>query len=297
MHQENRRPAWLSKRLVVNDNISDMKEALSDTNVNTVCESSLCPNLNECFSRRFATFLILGSHCTRFCGFCSVEKSPPEDVDRGEPGRILDIVKRIGLKYVIITSVTRDDLPDGGSGQFAKVIDLIKEFSCGIRIEVLVPDFKGKVSAIERVVKAGPDIFGHNIETVERLYPVARYGADYKRSLHILRMAGNMAGRHLVKSGIVLGLGETDAEVCDTMSDIRDSGCDILTIGQYLRPRQTNMPVSRFLEPGEFERYKELGAVLGFKCVASGPFVRSSYLAEEIYKNILVAKKNREEIL
>lgn len=273
-------PAWLKKRLTVNQDLFETKEILLALKVNTVCESSLCPNLNECFSRRFATFLILGNACTRSCGFCSVSKDAPKAVDPDEPARISEAVKRLGLKYAVITSVTRDDLADGGAGQFVKVVEQIKNFSSSIKIEVLIPDFKGEGYLAERVVRAGPDIVGHNIETVKRLYPNVRPGADYKRSLALLRIIRSWDAGKIIKSGIMLGLGETEDEVIGALDDIRSTGCDIVTIGQYLRPGQENLPVKRFVAPQEFMRYKYIGEEIGFKYVASGPFVRSSYFAD-----------------
>ncbi|MFA4981413.1 MAG: lipoyl synthase [Candidatus Omnitrophota bacterium] len=281
MYIEKRRPSWLKKRLVLSDNVKQMKSILSG--VDTVCESSLCPNLNECYSRMFATFLILGANCTRACSFCSVDNNVPKAVDPKEPKKIVSIVKKIGLKYVVITSVTRDDLPDGGASQFARVVRSLKRYRQDIKVEVLVPDFNGNKKSLEKVFDAGPDIFGHNTETVKRLYPLVRRGADYTRSLDVLRAARDFPGRHLVKSALMLGLGETDDETIAAMTDIRKAGCDILTIGQYLRPRMANMPVSRYLKLPEFEKFKQIGRGLGFKYVSSGPFVRSSYFAEEAY--------------
>lgn len=279
------RPAWLKKRLVSGDDIFGMKDALSRSGANTVCELSSCPNLNECFSQARATFMILGRECTRSCAFCSAGNAGRrlEPVDHDEPRKILDVVKTVGLKYVVITSVTRDDLEDRGAGQFIDVMAAIKMFFSGIRCEVLVPDLKGEKDLIKAVLRAGCDVFGHNIETVDRLYPEARQGADYKRSLDVLRTAREAPGGHLVKSSIMVGLGEAEEEVVETIKDIRVTGCDILTIGQYLSPGRANLPVKRFAAPDEFERYRETGARLGFKHVFSGPFVRSSYFAEESY--------------
>jgi len=273
-------PAWLKKRLIANQDLFETKEILSALKVNTVCESSLCPNLNECFSRRFATFLILGNVCTRSCGFCSVLKDSPGAVDPDEPARIVEAVKRLGLKYVVITSVTRDDLADGGAGQFVKVIEQIKKISTSVKIEVLIPDFNGEGYLADRVIGSRPDIVGHNIETVERLYPLVRPGAGYERSLALLRAVRSRSAGTVTKSGIMLGLGETDDEVIGALNDIRSTGCDIVTIGQYLRPGQYNLPVKRFVDPQKFTRYKLIGEEIGFKYVASGPFVRSSYFAD-----------------
>jgi lipoic acid synthetase len=275
-------PEWLKKRLFTNDNIFETKSVLKELSVDTVCELALCPNLSECFSRRRATVLILGRKCTRRCAFCSVEKSAPLPVDMDEPRRAAEFVRRSELGYAVITSVTRDDLPDSGSGHFAKTVEAVRGISGAVKVEVLVPDFKADGEAIARVVRSQPDVFAHNIETARRLYRIARAGSDYTRSLTVLKMAKDAGAKVTTKSGIMVGLGETDAEIADTMSDLRRYGCDILTIGQYLQPRKTNMPVQRFVSPRQFEEYKELGLRLGFRHVSAGPFVRSSYCAEEM---------------
>lgn len=277
------RPSWLKKRIVTSGAVFDTKRVLRDGAVSTVCESSLCPNVNECFSKRHATFLILGSVCTRSCGFCSVSKGAPGPIDPGEPHRIIEAVRGLNLSYVIITSVTRDDLEDGGAGQFVRVICALKRFSENIRIEILVPDFNGSPPAIEEVVGARPDIIGHNIETVKRLYPLVRPGADYRRSVELLRAVKTAGPGTLVKSGMMLGFGEKEEEVVETMEDARSAGCDIFTIGQYLQPRKENLPVKRYVSPEEFDMYKRAGEGMGYKAVSSGPFVRSSYMAEELY--------------
>lgn len=277
-------PPWLKKRLVLSPNVSYVKDLLRGTGVKTVCEESLCPNVTECYSKKFLTFLILGKACSRACGFCSVEKGAPEPVDPEEIEGMLRIIERLGLRYVIITSVTRDDLEDGGSGHFADVVRVVKRCFAGIVIEVLTPDFNADAGSIAKVMDASPDVFGHNIETVRRLYPQARTGADYDRSLEVLRLA-RRAGRSLIKSGMMLGLGETIREVIETMRDLKAAGCDALTIGQYLRPTSAHMDVKRYVAPSEFGEYARLGEDMGFAHVAAGPFVRSSYMAEEGYKN------------
>ena len=280
------RPDWLKKRLVFGKVASEVKGILSKHNINTVCESGLCPNLNECFSRKRATFLILGKNCTRGCSFCSVKKGSPAAIDPDEPERILEAVKTLALSYVIVTSVTRDDLADAGASQFVKTIEIIRNFSRDIRIEVLVPDFRGERKLIERVVSAKPDIFGHNIETINRLYLLVRSASDYERSLSVLKSAKAFDRNSITKSGIMVGLGETAREVIEAMEDLRLAGCDILTIGQYLRPGADNAPVRRFVSPEEFKDYERIGCSLGFKHVSSAPFVRSSYFAENIYPAI-----------
>lgn len=279
-------PPHVKKRITINENFFETKRLLSLYSANTVCESAKCPNITECFSKRRAAFLILGSSCARRCGFCSVDKKTPEGIDSEEPRRIAGLIMTLGLKYAIITSVTRDDLPYGGAGQFVKVIQSIRRASEDVKIEVLVPDFNGNREAIEDVVVAGPDVFGHNIETVKRLYPRVRPLSDYKVSLEILRMAKGLRGSFVTKSGIMVGLGERYEEVISTMEDLKVAGCDILTIGQYLRPTRLNLPVEEFVEPEEFERYRKIGYSLGFKSVSSGPFVRSSYFAEEAYNSL-----------
>lgn len=286
-------PSWAKKKLVVTDRLSEMKSILSHFSINTVCESSLCPNLSECFSKNHATFLILGKSCTRKCAFCSVGKDTPGTIDDDEPARISAITSELGLKYVVITSVTRDDLEDGGAGQFSKVTGAIRRVK-DIRVEVLVPDFRGRRPSVELIMRARPDVFGHNIETVKRLYPRARRGSDYYRSLNILRMAKDFERATLTKSGIMVGLGEAESEIVDAMRDLKDKArCDILTIGQYLRPGKDNLKVERFISPLEFERYEQIGNELGFKFVASGPFVRSSYNAFEIFKKVTEGSNDR----
>jgi lipoyl synthase len=280
------RPLWLKKRLVVNKTYASTREMLVGAGVNTVCESARCPNQNECFSRGEATFLLLGDVCTRACAFCSAKKGIPEPLDPDEPARIVEAAKKLDLRYLVLTSVTRDDLGDGGAGQFADVVRALRVSLKDLKVEVLIPDFKGDAAAIKKVVEAKPDVFAHNLETVKRLYVKARSGADYSRSLDILRITKKYSPRLLTKSSIMVGLGEEDKEFFAAMADLRDAQCDILTIGQYLRARKENMPVAKYVTPEEFERYKEAALNLGFKYVASGPFVRSSYRAEEIYCNL-----------
>ena len=278
------RPSWLKKRLIQNSALVDTREILSEERIHTVCESSICPNQNECFANSQATFLLLGDVCTRDCAFCSAKRGSAQGfVDEDELRRMLDALRRLGLRYVVITSVTRDDLEDGGAGHFAKAIGLIKKYSQNIKVEVLVPDFKGDRNAIERVAGARPDVFGHNIETVERLYGRARAGADYNRSLELLRYVKEIIPIQLTKSSIMVGLGEETGEVLGAMKDLREAGCDILTVGQYLKSRQDNMPVLKYVTLQEFDRYKDMALKLGFRYVLSGPFVRSSYMAEEVY--------------
>ncbi|MFH0764202.1 MAG: lipoyl synthase [Candidatus Omnitrophota bacterium] len=279
----NTNPPWLKKRLLAGPQSVKTGEILSSLGLNTVCAESACPNLNECFSGGQATFLILGRTCTRRCLFCSVEKGLPQTPDESEPYRIRDAVRRLNLGHVVITSVTRDDLNDGGAGQFVKVIDAIRALRQEITIEALVPDFRGNPDSIDMVLSAGADVFSHNIETIGSLYPSVRQGADYKKSLGILQRAKSISKNQVTKSGIMVGLGENEKEVLETITDIAWCGCDILTIGQYLRPGAANLPVRRYVLPEEFVRYREFAIGLGFKYAASGPFVRSSYKAKEMY--------------
>ena len=303
-------PQWLKKRVVVNSSFFETKKALADFSVNTVCESSMCPNQTECFSKKFAAFMILGKVCTRSCGFCSVAKGESNPtvpsagaqdqslyaripslskhrllgIDTEEPARIAGCVERLGLKHVVLTSVSRDDVSDGGASQFARAAESIRCASKDIVIELLVPDFGARKASIETIVRSGADIIGHNIETVRRLYPVVRSRADYSRSLAILRTIKELKRGQLTKSAILVGLGEKREEVVETMKDLRASDCDMLTIGQYLMPGKENLPVARFVTPEEFGEYKTIGEEMGFKNVNSAPFARSSYFAEENFK-------------
>ncbi len=281
------RPAWLKKRLVTDEAVSGTRAILAESGLETVCRSSMCPNQNECFSNGQATFLLLGDTCTRSCGFCSVKKGFPAQLKSdGEPDRIADTVRKMGLKYVVLTSVTRDDLEDGGAGEFVKAVGCIKRILPEIKVEVLTPDFKGRHESIKAVVGSAPDVLGHNIETVKRLYSVARRGSKYRRSLKLLKYVKKVNRLQLTKSSIMVGLGESSRDVSAAIKDLRGVGCDILTIGQYLRPLQDNLPVRRYVTPGEFDRYKETALSAGFKFVLAGPFVRSSYRAEEAYRSL-----------
>ncbi|MDD5428586.1 MAG: lipoyl synthase [Candidatus Omnitrophica bacterium] len=285
------RPSWLKKRLIYNGALADTRKILSEGGINTVCASSVCPNQNECFANSQATFLLLGEKCTRSCAFCNCGNSsaglnlPYDPPDPSEPERILSAVKKLGLRYVVLTSVTRDDLADGGAGQFAATIRVVKSYSDKIKVEVLTPDFKGDERSVGTVAEAGADVFAHNIETVESLYSRVRPGADYGRSLKLLKYVKKIKPSQLTKASIMVGLGEDEVSVLRTIKDIAGTGCDILTIGQYLSPGPDNAPVAKYVTPQEFERYKEAALRTGLKHVAAGPFVRSSYLAETAYKN------------
>lgn len=276
-----RLPEWIKTKGY--PGIHDAKHLLRSYRVYTVCEEARCPNIGECFSRGSVTFMILGSKCTRNCGFCSVESSRPEPPDPKEPERVALAAKEIGLKYVVITSVTRDDLPDGGAGHFAQTVYAVRSHIKEARVEVLTPDFKGDVSAIITVMESRPDVFGHNVETVPRLYSIVRPKADYIRSLGILKYAKKILPDTNTKSGIMLGLGETLKEVVDVLKELSDAGCDFVTIGQYLRPSKKNLPVVEYIKPDMFEKLRLIAVDMGFKYVASSPLVRSSMNAEEMY--------------
>jgi lipoic acid synthetase len=281
-----RKPPWLKKRITPLQDLQKVKSILDETDLHTVCEEARCPNLGECFSKGTSTFLILGRVCTRNCGFCAVEHSAPAPTDETEPEKVAWAIRKMGLQYVVITSVTRDDLPDGGASLFAKTIQAIRALDSKIKIEVLIPDFQGDSTSLEIVLKEGPDVLNHNIETIARLYHQVRPQADYQRSLDLLRRSKENYPHIPTKSGFMLGLGETQKEVLELLRDLRETGCDFLTIGQYLQPRQDRLPVVRFIPPEEFEEYKRIGEELGFKSVASGPFVRSSFHAFEMFNTI-----------
>jgi lipoic acid synthetase len=251
--------------------------------LHTVCEEARCPNRGECYSRGTATFLIMGDVCTRNCRFCGVTSGAPGAVDPDEPRRVCDAVREMKLRYVVITSVTRDDLPDGGAGHFAAVVSLLKEEIPSVRVEILVPDFQGREESLRLVVNSSPDVFNHNIETVPRLYDRIRPAADYRRSLDVLASVHRMAPTLPVKSGLMVGLGEREDEVQEVMKDLRSSGCSIITIGQYLQPTRQQERVVEFVTPEQFERYTALGKELGFAQVFAGCFVRSSYRADELF--------------
>lgn len=265
------------------------RRILKNYRVNTVCENARCPNIGECYYRFTATFMILGTKCTRNCSFCSVESSLPEPLDPEEPYRVALAAKEMGLKYVVITSVTRDDLPDSGAEQFAHTVYAVKHINKA-KVEVLTPDFKGNRDAIAIVINSKPDVFGHNVETIPRLYNLVRPGADYNRSINILRYVKEISPHTNIKSGLMLGLGETLKEVIDVLKELNEAGCDFVTIGQYLRPSKKNLPVAEYIHPDVFERLRLIAMEMGFKYVASSPLVRSSLNAEEIF--LAVNKQN-----
>jgi lipoic acid synthetase len=279
-----RKPLWLKKRIPAFQDLQKVKSILAEAGVDTVCEEARCPNLGECFSQGTATILILGKICTRNCGFCAVEHGAPAPLVEAEPEHVAQAVKKMGLRYVVITSVTRDDLPDGGASQFAKTIRAIRAVGQTIKIEVLIPDFKGNLGSLALVLKDCPDVLNHNIETVPRLYPLVRPEADYERSLDLLEKSKISYPGMLTKSGFMLGLGETEEEVLGLLRDLREVECDFLTIGQYLQPRTNRLPVVRYIPPEEFEAYRKRGEGMGFKMVSSGPFVRSSFHASQMFE-------------
>jgi len=274
-----RKPAWLKVRAPGGANYIRLKRLLHDANLHTVCEEAHCPNIGECWEDATATFMILGDVCTRNCGYCAVAHGKPTWEDREEPERIGQATARLGLAHVVITSVNRDDLADGGAAHWAATIRAVRRHAPGCRIEVLVPDFLGLASAIDTVLDAGPDVFNHNTETVPRLYKVARHGGRYERALDVFRHVRRRAPALVTKSGVIVGLGEERDELLATLRDLREVGVSILTLGQYLRPSPAHLPVSRYYHPDEFAAFAEAGRAMGFAHVEAGPLVRSSYHA------------------
>ena len=284
----NRLPAWF-KQEIIDDRVSRRTEFLSVSGINTVCRQAKCPNMSRCFKDKQVTFMILGATCTRSCRFCAVDKAQDEcmPLDRQEPYRVAEAVKKLALKYAVITSVTRDDLADGGAEVFVKTIELIRDINKDIGIEVLIPDFCGNLNSLSKILTAGPSVLAHNMETIERLYPVLRPQADYRRSLGLLQKAKAMHPDLLTKTSLMLGLGEREEEIIEALREVRFGSVDIVTLGQYLAPSPAHYPVKEFITPEQFERYRKIGLDLGFKAVASGPLVRSSYQAERAYKETL----------
>ncbi len=280
-----RLPSWL-KRPMPQPGMAYTSNVISDLRLETVCESAKCPNRTECWSKQTATFMILGNVCTRPCGFCSVPKGKTETLQADEPGRVAEAAERLGLQYVVITSVTRDDLTDGGAEHFYECVLAVRERT-GAKVEVLTPDFLGNRAAISRVIASRPDVFNHNTETVPRLYHRVRRNAEYQRTLDLLKQVKDEAPDMPTKSGLMLGLGETLDELLDVFADLRAVGCDMLTLGQYLQPTPDHLPVERYVPPEEFDEIGVLAKRLGFGMVASGPFVRSSYHAGEMAAGIV----------
>lgn len=281
-----RRPDWLRVRLPVGDNYNDLKQLMRSKSLHTVCEEARCPNMGECWANRTATFMILGSVCTRSCGFCAVATGRPMALDWEEPRRVAEAVTQMGLNHVVVTSVDRDELHDGGATLFAATIRWIRRLNPTCAVEVLTPDFKGSRDALKVVMDARPDVFNHNVETVPRLYRRVRPQAVYERSLDVLAWAKEMRPDKPTKTGFMLGLGETHDEIIETMRDIKARDVDILTIGQYLRPSPQHLPIERYVPPDEFREYARIGREMGFRNVYSGPLVRSSYHAWDQVKQL-----------
>jgi lipoyl synthase len=281
-HAPSARPAWLKVRLRMTPQFEAVAKIVHDQNLHTVCLSAACPNLGECWARGTATFMIGGNHCTRRCGFCDVTTARPAPLDPLEPERVAKAVAALGLGFAVITAVARDDLPDGGAAHMAATIRALRCGSPTTGVEVLIPDYKGREEDLHTVLEAGPDVINHNLETVERLQRRVRPAARYERSLSLLRRAAELRPEIVTKSGLMLGLGERDAEVEAALGDLRRAGVALLTIGQYLRPSPSHLPVERFISPAEFDSWGERARALGFRDVASGPLVRSSYHAERL---------------
>lgn len=276
-----RAPEWIREKRIRLADLHAVKRQMRESDLHTVCEEARCPNRGECFSRGTATFLLLGNTCTRACGFCDIAVGRPGPPDPLEPMRVADAARAMGLRHVVVTSVARDDLPDGGAGQFARTIAALRRIAPVPGVEVLTPDFRGRFFPLQTVVDSAPDVFNHNVETVPRLYRRVRPGAELERSLGVLSAVKILDERITTKSGFMVGLGERFAEGLDLLARLRDAGVDIVTIGQYLRPSRENLPVSEYVPPAVFDLYREAGLQLGFRHVFAGPFVRSSYRAEE----------------
>jgi lipoic acid synthetase len=285
-------PPWLRKGRTHFESVDALKRQLRQRNLHTVCESARCPNIHECFHRGAATFMILGNLCTRGCGFCSVPKGSPTKkdflLDPQEPAQVAEMAAGMKLKYVVITSVNRDDLPDGGSTHFAATVRAVRESLPDAQVEVLTPDFEGNLDAVARVLDAGPHVFNHNMETVQRLYRRVRPQADYQQSLDVLRFAKQHRPQSLTKSGLMVGLGEREEETQQLLRDIQRMDVDVATVGQYLQPTRRNLAVAEYVTPEKFERYRAFGMSIGFKMVFSGPFVRSSYMADRVNEEALI---------
>lgn len=277
-----RKPDWLKIDISSNDYVKKMRVALKENQLHTVCEEAKCPNRGECWRSGEATVMILGDKCSRNCRFCAVENNPKQWLDQREPAKVARAIKSIGLNYCVITSVTRDDLTDGGAQIWAETILQIREYNPQTKIEVLIPDFQGRKEDLDKIISAAPEVLGHNLETVPQLYKKARPQADYQQSLDVLNYAKKNG--QITKSGIMVGLGETNQQVISLMQDAGEAGCDLFTIGQYLQPTKNHLPVERYVTPGEFKDFEEAGLKIGFKQVIAGPLIRSSYKAKELYQ-------------
>ena len=281
-------PSWLKRSFSPDGVAGEVRGLISDLELVTVCESALCPNLRECYSQRQLTFMILGNRCTRSCRFCAVPHGKPEEVSSDEPWRVAEAVKRLGLRHVVITSVARDDLRDEGAGHFVDVIKAVRAHNAEITVELLIPDFHGRAELLDQLLQDGrPEVFAHNIETIERLSTLLRPQADYRRSLNVLRHAALAGTESMVKSSLMAGLGETEEEVAQVLRDVREAGATHVTIGQYLRPDASHLPVMEYVSPERFRAYEQQAYAMGFAWVRSGPFVRSSYHAiDAIHENV-----------
>lgn len=287
-------PAYLRKQSILTGQTCLVENTISHLNLSTVCQSARCPNRNECFAAGTATFLLLGKNCTRNCAFCAIDKENPEPLDPEEPAKIAQAAKKLSLKHVVLTSVTRDDLEDGGASHFFLTLKAIREILPESTIEALIPDFNGNLKALDKVLEAKPNILNHNMETVPRLYPTIRPGADYNRSLQIINSAKKIYPDITTKSGMMLGMGETREEVLQTMNELCRAGCEILTMGQYLAPSENHYEVKKFISPENFAELTHIGLDMGFSAVVAGPFVRSSYRAHEIWKKIISQRKGKK---
>ena len=283
-------PSWLKVRAPLGDNVDAMKKLMEGLELNTVCQEAQCPNLGECWNHGVATFMILGDTCTRGCRYCAVKKGKPLGLDKEEPLRVAKAVEKMGLRHVVITSVDRDDLVDGGASVFGATVAAIRHLVPRCVIELLVPDFQGYRSALEIVLEAGPEILNHNVETVPRLYPSARGGGNYQISLQVLKRSQQIAPHIVTKTGIMLGLGEEEEEILALLKDLIETGVSILTIGQYLRPSGWHLPVERYYHPEEFQKWKKTAMQLGFSHIEAGPLVRSSYLADRQFESVKCAE-------
>jgi lipoic acid synthetase len=292
MPEQMRKPDWL--KVMYNPKaVQEVASLMKDLKLNTVCKEANCPNLGECFMKHTATFMILGSHCTRNCKFCNVTHAMPEKVDPHEPENLAKAAEKLGLRHVVITQVTRDDLPDGGAGQFAECLRQLHEHCPDATAEVLTSDMKGKTDCLDLVVQAGPDVFNHNVEMPKELYPLIRPGASYERSLNVLKYVKDMYPDVLTKTGFMVGLGETEDQIDRLLDDLAEVGCDILTIGQYLQPSPQHYPLQRYVTPEEFAHYKEMALNKGFRFVTSTPLVRSSYRAAEAVEAVAAVAESR----
>jgi lipoic acid synthetase len=278
------KPYWLKQRLPAGFICEEVGNLINNTKVHTVCQEAQCPNIWECFSRKTATFMIMGNRCTRNCRFCAVAHGPNRFPDPEEPARIAGMVQNLNLDYVVITSVTRDDLPDGGSSFFVRTVKEIRRKVPNALVELLIPDFQGNKDALKSIIEVRPDVLNHNIETVPRLYAIVRPEAIYQRSLNLLKQVVTFDSTIITKSGLMLGLGEQPEEIINALKDLLDAGCQLVTMGQYLQPTKTHLPVERYIPPKEFDNWRKIALEMGFTEVAGGPFVRSSYNAKNLYQ-------------